>query len=291
MKVHVTGGSGFTGGFVIHELVRRGYEVYALARSAEAARRVASLGAHPVEGDFDLPGTLTDAFATDGVRHLINVASIGFGHAEDIVSAAEQAGIERAVFVSTTAIFTTLPAPSKAVREAAERRIRESQLAWTIVRPTMIYGSPADRNIARLLKVLRKTPVIPVPGGGRRLQQPVHVLDLASALVTGLMRDDAVCESINVPGPKPMTFQHLLRTAGQAIGRQPRLVPIPLRPSIWALSAYERLSDKPRLKAEQLERLAEDKAFDVRPAERLLAYEGRSFAEGVREEARLMGLS
>lgn len=289
MKVHVTGGSGFTGGFVISELVRRGHQVYALARSADAATRVEILGATPVRGDLDHGEALTDVFRTGDARHLVNVASLGFGHAETLVSNAEQAGINRAVFVSTTALFTKLPAPSKTVRTAAERTVTDSKLRWTIIRPTMIYGTPADRNIARLLQVMRRAPLLPVPGGGDRLQQPVHVEDLAAAIVTAIESEKTIAQAIDVPGPAPLSFRDLLLTTAAAVGRRPLLVPVPLRPTIAVLRGYEKLATSPRIKAEQLERLSEDKAFDVGPAQDLLGYLGRTFAEGVTREAELMG--
>jgi uncharacterized protein YbjT (DUF2867 family) len=290
VKVHVTGGSGFTGAFVVRQLVDRGHQVFALARSERAAGKVSELGATPVEGDLDAPATLAEAFAAGGAEHLVNVASLGFGHADGIVGAAEAAGLDRAVFVSTTALFTKLNVPSKRVRGAAEDRIRCSSLRWTIIRPTMIYGTPRDRNIARLLQVLAKVPVVPVPGGGHRLQQPVHVEDLATAIVAALEREAAVGKAIDVPGPEPLSFRELLLTAGTAVGRRPKLVPVPFRLTMEGLRLYERVSSSPRLKAEQLERLGEDKAFDPGPAREILGYEPRPFSDGVRAEAVLLGL-
>ena len=290
MKVHVTGGSGFTGAFVVRQLVDQGHEVFALTRSETAAAKVSELGATPVEGDLDEPASLPEAFAAGGAEHLVNVASLGFGHADGIVGAAEAAGLDRAVFVSTTALFTKLNAPSKKVRLAAEERIRRSSLRWTIIRPTMIYGTPGDRNIARLLQVLAKVPALPVPGGGHRLQQPVHVEDLATAIIAAVDREAAVEQAIDVPGPEPLSFRDLLLTAGAAVGRRPKLVPVPFRPTIAGLRLYERVSAYPRLKAEQLERLGEDKEFDPTPAREILGYRPRSFTDGVRAEAALLGL-
>ena len=80
-----------------------------------------------------------------------------------IIAAAEQAGIGRAVFVSTTAVTTALPSPSKQIRLAAERQIRYSRLQWTIIRPTMIYGAAGDRNLSRLLRLLSRTRALPCP--------------------------------------------------------------------------------------------------------------------------------
>ena len=55
MRLLVTGGSGFLGGYVLGEAARRGHEVVALARSGTAAAAVASTGARPLTGDLDDP--------------------------------------------------------------------------------------------------------------------------------------------------------------------------------------------------------------------------------------------
>lgn len=285
MRVHVTGGSGFLGGHVIPLLAASGHEVTALARSPAAATRVAQLGATPVDGDLDEPASLDAAFGASGAEALVNLASLGFGHAEAIVAAAEDAGLKRAVFISTTAVATTLDAGSKSVRLAAEEAIRASTLEWTILRPTMIYGASGDRNMARLLKLVRKAPVVPLPGGGHRLQQPVHVDDLASAVVTVLQASVAIGRCYDVAGPDPMTLRQILEQAAAAVGRSPRIVAVPLRPTVTVARAYERLAPRPRLKAEQIERLAEDKSFDISDARRDLAFHPRSFAVGIRQQA------
>ena len=102
-----------------------------------------------------------------GCSSLLNVASIGFGSAHSILDACHIAGLQRAIFVSTTAIFTKLNARSKSVRIAAEAAIERSGLQTTILRPTMIYGTPADRNMIRLVRWLDRCPILPVFGKGR----------------------------------------------------------------------------------------------------------------------------
>lgn len=288
MKVHVTGGSGFLGGSVIPLLLAAGHEPTALARTDAAAERVAALGASPVPGDLDDPASVDAAFAESGVEVLVNLASLGFGHAPTIVAAAEEAGIERAVFVSTTSIFTRLATGSKPVRVAAEDTVRASCLDWTIVRPTMIYGRPGDRNMARLLRALRRLPVLPLPGGGSALQQPVHVDDLAGAIVAALDRPATVHRAYDVGGPEAIPLRQVVREAAAAVGRRPRLVSLPLAPAIALAKAYEAVSRAPRLKSEQLARLAEDKAVDIGPARRDLDFAPRTFADGIRAEAGML---
>ena len=284
MKVHVTGGSGFLGGSVIPQLLAAGHELTVLTRTGAAAERVAALGAEPVPGDLDDPASVDTAFAESGAEALVNLASLGFGHAPTIVAAAEEAGLKRAVFVSTTSIFTRLPTASKPVRVAAEETIRASLLDWTILRPTMIYGTPEDRNMARLLRGMHRFPVLPLPGDGAGLQQPVHVDDLAAAIVTSLDRPVSVHKAYDVGGPEPMTLRAVIQEAAAATGRQPRLVPVPLAAAVAIVRLYESVASKPRLNSEQLSRLAEDKSVDITAARADLDFVPRSFAGGIRAE-------
>jgi uncharacterized protein YbjT (DUF2867 family) len=291
MKLLVTGGSGFLGGYVLEEAARRGHEVVALARSETAAAAVAKRGARPLTGDLDDPGRLPDVFSAAQCTSLLNIASLGFGHAPAIVEAARAAGIDRAVFVSTTAVTTRLAAHSKRVRLDAEWQIRKSGLKWTIVRPTMIYGAPGDRNLSRLLAVLARVPVLPVPGGGRHLQQPVHVADVAGAVLSAVAEPATADAIYDLAGPDPLPFAELLRISARAVGSRTRFVPVPLAPVVAAARCYERLSAHPRIRAEQIQRLAENKAFAIGDAARDLGYAPRPFAEGILVEACALGLA
>ena len=280
MRILVTGGSGFLGRRAVRCAVDAGHEVIGVARSEAAAATLRALGARPVAGDLDDPPGLTAAFTAAEADVLLNIASLGFGHIHAILAAAGAASLRRAVFVSTTGIFTALNPPSKAVRIAAERAIEASGLDWTIIRPTMIYGGPDDRNMARLLALVRRTPVLPLPGGGR-LHQPVHVDDLAATLVRALVTDAAIGRAYDVAGPAALPLRDVVAAAGSAVGRSMRCVPVPVRPVLALAGRYERHARRPRLKAEQFARLAEDKAFDITSARRDLDHRPRPFDAGI----------
>jgi uncharacterized protein YbjT (DUF2867 family) len=287
VRVLVTGGSGFTGGFTLAELGRRGHEVVVLVRSSAAAERVVSRGATPIFGDLDDPASIDAAFVSANADVLLNIASLGFGHAPAIVAAAQEAGINKAVFVSTTGIFTNLNPTSKAVRVAAESTIAASGLKTIIVRPTMIYGAPGDRNMERLLALLRRTPTVPMPGGGKRLQQPIHVEDLAQVLATAVEGVGSTQGAFDVAGPEPLRFRDLVTQAAAAVGRHPRMFSVPLSLVRGAVSAQERLPIRTLIKLEQIDRLVEDKAFDISPAQSALGFAPRPFTHGISQEARL----
>ena len=81
-------------------------------------------------------------------------------------------------------------------------------------------------------------------------------------------------------GPEPLTFAELLRASADAVGGRLALVPVPLAPVIAATRGYERISRSPRIRVEQWQRLAEDKAFPIDAAARDLDYAPRPFADG-----------
>jgi uncharacterized protein YbjT (DUF2867 family) len=288
MKVLVTGATGLTGSFVTPLLLRQGAEVRCFVRASSDTSRLPAGQVELARGDLNDRSSIEGAL--EGVDALVNIASLGFGHAPDIVSAAVAKGVRRAVFISTTAIFTTLDAPSKRVRLAAEEAIRRSGLSYTILRPTMIYGSSRDRNMCRLIRYLRRWPVIPVFGTGEHLQQPVYVEDLAAAVARSLSCARTEGRAYNLSGPAPLSYNNIIDTICELLDRTVHKVHLPAAPLASALASLERLALRLPVKAEQVRRLNEDKVFDPAEAVKDFGYSPRPFADGIRMELLEMGM-
>ncbi len=286
MKALVTGSTGFVGIHTVPLLLEQGVDVYCFVRSESDVSFLPENKVRFVIGDLDCPGSLEQALC--GMDILINIASLGFGHADGIVSAAEKAGVKRALFVSTTAIFTQLNASSKKGRLAAEKKIKESNLEYTLLRPTMIYGSSRDRNICRLVRYLRKYPVLPVVGDGESLQQPIYVGDVAQAIVQALFSQQTLRKSYNISGAEPLTFNDVVQTICTQLSRSVPLVHLPVRPIASILSFVETIITPP-IKAEQIKRLNENKAFDHIEAQRDFNFSPISFHDGIQLELQEMG--
>ena len=285
MTIAVSGANGFTGRFVCTELQRRQRSFIALLRPGSDT---AWMDAQQIPVRFaDLNQTEQLSKQLIGCGALLNVASIGFGAAPAILEACRSAGVRRSVFVSTTAIFTQLNAGSKVVRQAAEATINSSGLDTTILRPTMIYGTPGDRNMIRLLRWLDRWPVLPVFGNGRSLQQPVHVSDVAWAVVRVLEEKATIGRQFNISGAAPLIYNEVVRLAAKALGRRIQRLHIPASPIVATLQASERLGLTLPIKAEQILRLNEHKAFPHTEAAGAFGYSPMAFEEGIRQEVAL----
>jgi nucleoside-diphosphate-sugar epimerase len=285
MRIVVFGGSGFVGRRVVPRLVARGHAVFGTARSPTAARTLEDAGAVPIRGDVGASLSLVDEIKALGADAALITIPFTTGLGPRVVELMEAASVRRGVFVSTTSIFTRLVTASKPMRQAAEDRIRRSALEWTIVRPTMIYGGRDDRNMARLLQLLERSPIIPLPGGGHGLQQPVHVDDLSDALVVMLEDPVAIGKCYEIAGPDALSLREVIEQAAAALGKRARTFSVPLRPVVALAKAYERIVSHPRLRSEQLERLAEDKVFDITDARQDLGFRPRTFREGIAGQA------
>ena len=287
MKILITGSTGLLGSALLEALLARGHEVRSLVREGSSrASRLDPLRVELVRGDAGDTPALSRALS--GIDALVHVA--GIEYAPQVVEAARQSGVGRIVVVGSTSAHSAYEFRSSP-KLRMEKLVRESGLEYTIVRPTMIYGSELDKNMHRLLRFLDRWPVFPMFGSGENLWQPVYHEDCAGGVYEALVRPEAVGESYDLPGAEPLTYLELVQTAAGALGRKPRIVPLPLEPVRRSLTTAERLGLPLPIKSEQVLRLREDKAYPYDKAKRELGYAPRPFREGIAlEVARLREL-
>jgi nucleoside-diphosphate-sugar epimerase len=282
MKVFVTGATGFTGSRVVPLLLKNGYEVSCLYRVSSDRSYLPDSKIEWALGDLSDSQSLSTAMQNaQGADALVNIASLGFGHADSIISAATNAGIKRAIFISTTAIFTQLNANSRKIRVAAELAIETSGLKYTILRPTMIYGSDRDRNMWRLIRFMRYSPIIPIFGDGASLQQPIYADDVAQAVVSCLGSDETIGKSYNIAGKHPLTYNEVIDTIARGMNKRVWKIHIPSKPVVSMLRFFERMQIPFPIKAEQVMRLNENKDFSYADAQEDFGFSPLSFEEGI----------
>ena len=282
MRILLSGATGLLGGALTETLLELGHDTRCLVREdSPNARRLDPAKVEIVRGDASDEESL--ARAASGADAVIHAA--GIEHAPRVVAALQRAGVERLVAVSSTSAHSCYEARS-GPKLAMEEVVKRSGLDWTIVRPSMIYGSELDKNIHRLLRFLERSPVFVVFGSGENLWQPVYHEDLARGVAATLGHAGSPGQTYDLPGAAPLSYRELVETAARALGREVRILRLPLEPVRLGL----RLAESARLplpvESEQVLRLREDKAYPYEKARGELGYNPRGFEEGVALEVR-----
>lgn len=298
MKVLLTGGTGFVGQAVLAQLHAASHEVRVLVRRPTSPRSHALANRFTVElaaGDVLEPPSLGSALAgVDAVIHLVGIISeVGrntFDNAhrvatENIVRAAETAGVRR--YVHMSALGTRPDAVSRyhQTKWMAEEFVRASRLAWTMFRPSLIYG-PGDHFVNLFAQLSRWSPVLPIFGTGRARLQPVGVEAVAIAFVRALSEPQAVGLTCDLCGPTPLTFEEVLDTILASLDRRRFRLRLPTRlmrvpAAVLEFLMPRLLGQAPPLNRDQLVMLEEDNVGDPQPAQQLFDLPVESFRSGL----------
>ena len=275
----LTGATGFTGRFVLEELKKNNNKVRCFVRSGSDQAKIKDLADEIIIGDINNLESLTKAMK--GIKGIINVVSFKEGHIPSMIAAAESLGVKRVLFFSTTAIFTKLNAKSKALRLVVEERIRKSNLDWTILRPTMIYGTVDDRNMVRLIRAIDRFPVHPILGSGEKLIQPIYVKDLAKATVKAFYCQESIKKAYNLSGKYPLSYKECVQISANLLDKRCLMFPLPVWLAITLTWIVQNIRGLPNIKPEQVKRLNEDKNFDHLEATKDFGFNPKSFQEGI----------
>ena len=275
MKVLVSGGTGLLGQGFLRVLQEAGeHEARCLVRPTSRTERLK--GFELRYGDAEDAGSMEKALrGTDAFVHIA-----GIEYTPQVLEAMHWAGVERLVVVSSTSAYSRFEFQS-APRLINEALLPESGLRWTVVRPSMIYGTELDHNMHKLLRFLDRFPIFPLFGDGENLWQPVYYEDVAQGMYAALTKPRTEGEIYDLPGERPLPFIELVRTAAGALNKKARIIHIPAEPVRRGLLVTERLRVPLPVKSEQVLRLREDKSYPYEKAREELGYAPRAFAEGI----------
>ncbi len=258
MKALVTGATGFVGSHLVEALRSGGHHVTALVRTPGKAAALAALGVEQVRGELsDRDALARAAEGRDAIFHVAGLTAAlheaGYLRANRdgtraLLEAAERAGAGRFVYMSSMAAAgpamrgrpltgSEPEAPVTAYgrsKLAGESAVRRSQLAWTIVRPPMVYG-PRDREVLKVFHLARLG-LAPVFGDGTQELSAVHAADLAGALVAAAATSGTAGATYYACHPEIFTSEAFVRAVGSAAGKRVTVLRIPLAVGRLALA-------------------------------------------------------
>lgn len=314
--VLVTGATGFTGGSLALELVRRGYQVRALVRPGSSTEQLSAAGVEPCWGDLrNADDVMRAAEGVDGIYHIAAVYRTA-GHpdshyyetnvlgVEHVLAAAREHAVSRTVHCSTVGVHgevSRIPADedaplnsgdvyqtSKLEGELAARRAFENGLPGVIFRPAGIYG-PGDLRFLKLFRAVARGHFRMI-GSGDTLYHLTYIDDLVEGIILCGEHPRAVGRTYILAGDEYAPLRDIVGLIAEVVGVDAPTGHLPATPVLAAATVTEAicrpLRIEPPLHRRQLDFFLKDRAFSNERAKRELGFAPRvRLAEGIRRTA------
>ena len=278
MKVLITGVTGFIGSHAAKLFVEAGHSVRGLSRRGAKGERELQAVEY-VEGvDIGDASTITAQMfeGIDVVLHLIGIIQespggqtfqrIHVDGTKNVIAAAKAANFQgRIIYMSAIGSSASSASEYSRTKAAAEELVRESGIAYTIFRPSLVIGPDGEfvQQMGDLIKhgglpIPVPFPVIPVPGSGENKFQPVWVDDLLNCVLIASTDPDSAGKTFEVGGGSQLTFNELLTAMAASMGVHKPLLHAPIAVLSIAASVMESVLPKPPVTRDQLKNLKVD---------------------------------
>lgn len=242
-SICVLGGSGFVGTHLCAAFARDGWRITVPTRDPAGARHLGPIPSLKlVAADIHDPQALSALVA--GQQAVVNLVGIlnekgrtgaGFRRAHvdlvrSLVDACRRQRVDRLIHVSAlNADADNGPSHYLQSKGRGERVVREEcgeLVAWTIFRPSVIFG-PRDDFANRFARLLRAIPLgLPLARAGAHFA-PVWVGDVVAAIQRALADDGTAGEIYELCGPERLTLGQIVRGVRDRLGLRRAVFGIP----------------------------------------------------------------
>ncbi len=253
----VTGATGFIGRVLVRQFTETGQQVRVLLRPSPKSPRLPK--GVPVEVAVvalnDERGLRAALRGVDHIYHLASAAAQGrdgnlfttdIEGTRTLAQVAAEAEIERFIFLSHLGADRASAFPVHKSKGIAEEHIRKSGVPHTIIRSSIVFG-PDDGFTSALADILRFSPgIIPIPGNGRTLLQPLWVEDLVTCLIWALQNPEMANQTYEIGGGEYFTLRQIYETLMSVTHTHRLILPVSLpymRALVVLLDSFARQLD------------------------------------------------
>ena len=236
----------------------------------------------------DLEDELFLSEALLGVDTIVHIAGIHWSR--QLTTAAAGNFVRRMIVVHTTGIYSKYKEAGEEYRNIDDfvyMMCKSKNIILTILRPTMIYGTINDRNVASFIRMVDKLPFMPVVNNAEYELQPVHFADLGRAYYDVLVNEKITGgHDYILSGGEEITLRDMLAEMGAYLSKKMRFVSFPF----WfaysgAWFVYLVSIGKIDFR-EKVQRLCEPRVYPHEEATRDFGYSPRTFRSAIGEEVR-----
>jgi nucleoside-diphosphate-sugar epimerase len=266
----VTGAAGFIGRHVVRQLMADELPVRVLLPEYQT-RRIPWDITNPHAPEVIVGDVLDEETvfkAVTGVHTIIHLASAHWwGRARDLeridlsgtrnlIAVARSARVGRLIILSPLGAAPSSAYTLHRIKGQVEELVRNSGLAYTILRPGVVYGAD-DAFINHIVWMLRANPFFfLMPGQGEVVIHPLYIDDLVQAIGRCLESIDAVDKTIEFGGLEYTTLADLLRTIMRVARAHRMVIPVPPYLLRWALFFYGQILRRTLMTSQWLDILA-----------------------------------
>jgi nucleoside-diphosphate-sugar epimerase len=197
--------------------------------------------------------------------------------------------LNRIIAFSSTSCFTKAHSPDPKERaiatqlteaETALKSICQTRnIAWTLFRPTLIYGAGIDKNVTFIAQFIRRFGFFPIVGKGYGLRQPVHADDLAVACLQAYFSPTTINKAYNLSGGQTLSYREMVKAIFHLMNQKPHIISIP--PPIFKLLTriLAWMPQYAHLSTAMIARINQDLCFDHTSAYQDFGYNPRTFSD------------
>lgn len=273
--VVVLGATSLIGHFLLPQLSQGGYRVTAVSRSRP----------RPQQGiEWKALDASQDSYPFTDSETLISLAPIW---ALGALLQRSRTPPGRIIAFSSTSAISKQRSPNPAERRTAEKLLRGEEwvreqaerlnTAWTILRPTMVYGAGLDKNVATIAGFIERFGFFPLVGKASGLRSPVHAEDLATSVLRCLATPSSENRLYAVTGGEEITYREMVARIFAGLERRERVLSIPSAGAKAALRLASLLPRYAELTPEMAARANVDLVFDDSDARRDFGHAPRPF--------------
>ncbi len=288
MRVVITGGSGFVGTHLTRALADAGHDVVVVARGVKRRPRRPNVSFVKLDLAGDTASLVETLTGADAVIHLVAVIRetrkqsfqrANVEAAEHVAGAAKQAKIPHLIHQSALGVDPDPRYPYLATKWQGEQIVRGSGVPYTVLRPSLLFG-PGDGFFTLVARLVKLNPVIPIPGDGQALFQPMSIDDLVQCYQLVLERgpQDLVHE---VGGPEHLTYEDIVLTIKRGLGLYRFTAHVPVRMMLPLAFVMDKVLSRPPVTPGQLRLLERNNITRIDSVARIFQFHPQRFVDNL----------